>query len=132
MAAIVIDYKGKSGAAPQAKWGPGGHLQVGLYALALGALLPELRVAGGLYQPINGTDLRPRGYVSKGDDEDRADIVRTDRLEPEAADALLAAVRDRAFTAVAELRRGDIRPRPGDCAYGNEVCAHPSICRCAP
>ena len=131
-AAIVIDYKGKSGAAPQARWEPDGNLQAGIYALALAELLPELRVAGALYQPINGKDLRPRGYLVKGDDDEREDIFGNDRLEPDVADALLAGVRETAATAVAELRRGDIRPRPGPCAYGDEPCAHPSICRCAP
>ena len=131
-AAIVIDYKGKSGTVPQRKWTAEGALQIGIYALALPELLPGVRVAGALYQPINGKDLRPRGFVCKGDDPDRADIVRTDSIEADAAAELLEDVRATAERAVAELRRGEVRPRPGECGYRDEPCAHPTICRCAP
>lgn len=131
-AAIVIDYKGKSGVAARRRWVGDGTLQVGIYALALRELLPGVRVAGALYQPINGKDLRPRGYLQRGDDEDRGDIVRTDRADADEAEALLEEVRDRAECAVGELRRGEVRPRPGDCGYRDEICAFPSICRCAP
>lgn len=131
-AAIVIDYKGKSGVAARKKWVDGRTLQVGLYALALRELLPDVRIAGALYQPISGNDLRPRGYLQKGDDEDRGDIVRTDRVEADDADALLEQVRGEAERAVAELRRGEVQSRPGECGYRDEVCAFPSICRCAP
>lgn len=131
-AAIIIDYKGKSGTRPQKRWTQDGALQVGLYALAVRELLPGVRVAGALYQPINGKDLRPRGFVQQGDDPDRADVVRPDRLAPENVDELLEGVRATAERAVGELRRGEVRPQPGDCGYRDDVCAHPSICRCAP
>ncbi len=75
-AAIVVDYKGKSGVTAQARWACDGNLQVGLYALALRELLPEVRVVGALYQPITGKELRPRGYLEQGEDPDRVDIVK--------------------------------------------------------
>ncbi len=82
-AAIVIDYKGTTGGTAQKRWGQDGDLQAGLYALALPALLPGTRVAGALYQPIGAGDQRPRGYLLDGEDPDRTDVVRTDRLDAE-------------------------------------------------
>jgi hypothetical protein len=94
--------------------------------LALEQLL-DVDAVGGLYQPLNSKDMRPRGVLR--DDADRGrTTVNGDRVgEAELAD-LLAAVREAALRAVDELRRGALEPRPAACAYGGG-CAHPSICR---
>lgn len=131
-AAIVLDYKGRSGGTPQARWERDGDLQAGLYALALETLLPGVRVAGALYQPIGATDQRPRGYLVEGEDPDREDIFRTDRVDADEAQALLDAVLVKAESAVDDMLAGRIAPRPGDCGYRGALCAHPSICRCSP
>lgn len=131
-AAIVIDYKGTSGAKPQKRWAQDGSLQAGLYALALPGLLPAARPVGALYQPIGAGDQRPRGFLLEGEDAGRGDILDNDRLDDEQAEELLGRVRETAVRAVEELRRGAVVPRPGPCGYRDEVCAHPSICRCSP
>lgn len=131
-AAIVIDYKGASGATARKRWARDGSLQAGLYALALPELLPGVRAVGALYQPIGAGDQRPRGYLLDGEDPERGDIVHHDRVDDEQAAELLEHVRGCAVRAVEELRAGAVAPRPGPCGYRDEICAHPSICRCSP
>ena len=131
-AAIVVDYKGAFGAAAQATWERDGALQVGLYALALPQLLPDTQVVGALYQPIGAKNQRPRGYLRDGEDPDRGDIVRTDRVDADEQEELHSWVLTEAEKAVRQLRAGQVKPKPGGCGYRDEICAHPSICRCAP
>src|SRR6185437_7647902 len=94
-AAVVYDYKGKavSGAS---KWIDDGKLQVALYMRAVEQLL-GLRVVGGLYQPLTGGDLRPRGVLD-GDSGVELDCVSTDVRDPdelrELLDAAVAAARE--------------------------------------
>jgi RecB family exonuclease len=129
--AIVVDYKGTSGAHPHARWEPDRQVQAGLYALALPQLLDGTRVVGALYQPIGARpDQRPRGFLLRDADPDRTDIVSTDRVDEAAAERALGAVRELATAAIEELLAGRLVPRPATCAYGGG-CSHPSICRCA-
>jgi ATP-dependent helicase/DNAse subunit B len=124
--AIVYDYKGKTATA-QAKWVEEGKLQVALYLLTVRHVL-GLEPVGGLYQPLGGTEARPRGAVLAAADPG-LDTVRTDRVEEEDLDALLEACASAAREAVAQLRDGALKPSPESCAYVGG-CAHPTICRC--
>jgi len=124
--AIIYDYKGKT-ATEQAKWLEKGKLQIALYMLAVRSVL-GLEPVGGLYQPLGGTEARPRGAVLRDADPGLAAFA-TDRLDPEELEALLAACADAARTAVGEIRAGALEPSPDSCAYVGG-CAFPTICRC--
>ena len=125
--AVVVDYKAKAAPAGE-KWLSERNLQVALYMQAAEQLL-GVRVVGGLYQPLSGRDLRARGVLL--DDHDAAgNCVKTDRLEADALDELLAAVLDAARGAAGEAARGALQPRPDTCGYGGRGCQHPTICRC--
>jgi hypothetical protein len=125
--AIVYDYKGK-GAPPQARWVEDANLQVGLYLLALPALL-DVEAVGGLYQPLGrDDDGRPRGLLLEGADPGLTSVSK-DRLAPEEFEALLQQVLDAALEAVRGIRSGALVPDPTSCAYRGG-CAHPTICRC--
>jgi ATP-dependent helicase/DNAse subunit B len=125
--AVVIDYKAKA-APPGEKWLAERSLQVALYMKAVEQLL-DLRVVGGLYQPLTGKDLRARGVLL--DDHDATgNLVRTDRLEPDSLEELLSSVLDVARAAAEEAGRGALQPRPESCGYGGRGCLYPTICRC--
>jgi ATP-dependent helicase/DNAse subunit B len=124
--AIVYDYKGKTATA-QAKWLEEGKLQIALYLLTVRHVL-GLEPVGGLYQPLGGTEARPRGAVLK-DADLGLQAFGTDRVDEEHLEELLAACADAARTAVAEIRAGALEPAPERCAYTGG-CAHPTICRC--
>ena len=124
--AIVYDYKGKTATA-QAKWLEEGKLQIALYLLTVRHVL-GLEPVGGLYQPLGGTEARPRGAVLK-DADLGLQAFGTDRVDGERLEELLAACADAARTAVAEIRAGALEPAPERCAYTGG-CAHPTICRC--
>jgi hypothetical protein len=124
--AIVVDYKGRN-PTPQARWVRDGKLQVGLYMLALEQLL-AMRAVGGLYQPLAGKDMRPRGVVAAGADPGRRTFPN-DRLDEDRLAEVLAAVEAAALRALDELRAGALEPRPAGCAW-NGGCAYPSVCRC--
>jgi ATP-dependent helicase/DNAse subunit B len=124
--AIVYDYKGKTATA-QAKWLEEGKLQIALYLLTVRHVL-GLEPVGGLYQPLGGTEARPRGAVLKDSDQG-LQAFGTDRVDEEGLEELLAACAAAARTAVAEIRAGALEPAPERCAYTGG-CAHPTICRC--
>ncbi len=125
--ALLYDYKGSS-AAPQAKWLADGKLQLALYMLALPHLL-GLEAAGGLYQPLAGTDdPKPRGLIRAGADPGQA-LTKNDRADDDAFGALLDGALAAAQTAVAEIRAGRLEPRPATCGWKNGGCTHPSVCR---
>jgi ATP-dependent helicase/DNAse subunit B len=124
--AIVYDYKGKTATA-QARWLEEGKLQIALYLLTVRHVL-GLEPVGGLYQPLGGTEARPRGAVLAGADPG-LDTVRTDRVEEHELDELLTRCADAARAAVAEIRAGALEPVPDRCGFGGG-CAHPTICRC--
>jgi RecB family exonuclease len=121
--ALVRDYKNSKGY-PQATWAADGHLQAGLYALAVRELL-GLDTAGAVYQPLRGRDLRPRGAVRQGDAA--AGLVDNDVVTPEAWEDLLATLRAEAEAAATRMRSGELRPCPERCTPVG--CAYPGICR---
>ncbi|MDX6717181.1 MAG: ATP-dependent helicase/nuclease subunit [Baekduia sp.] len=124
--AIVYDYKGKTATA-QARWLEEGKLQIALYLLTVRHVL-GLEPVGGLYQPLGGTDARPRGAVLAEADPG-LDTVRTDRVGEDELEILLEQCAAAAGEAVAQIRAGRLEPSPDGCAYGGG-CAHPTICRC--
>ncbi len=125
--AVVIDYKAKT-VTPGEKWIAERSLQVALYMQAVEQLL-GLRVVGGLYQPLAGKDLRARGVLLE-DHEAAGDCVRTDRVEPEAMEELLAEALRIARGAAAEASRGALQARPETCGWRGSGCRYPTICRC--
>jgi ATP-dependent helicase/DNAse subunit B len=120
--ALVRDYKGRTVHSGKS-WASGQRLQVALYALAVRAQL-GLTPAGALYQPLGGTDLRPRGFV---EEEVPGRYVSTDVVDEGALRAQLGNARAEAASAVTRLRAGDIRPCPQTCSPNG--CAYPTICR---
>jgi ATP-dependent helicase/DNAse subunit B len=125
--AVVIDYKAKSATAGE-KWTKQRTLQVALYMQAAEQLLGR-RVVGGLYQPLAGKDLRARGVLLAEHDA-AGDCVRTDRVDAETLDELLAEVLDTARGAAEEAGQGALQARPESCGFGGRGCRYPTICRC--
>ena len=125
--AIVRDYK--SGAArPEqagARWAIDRRLQVALYMLAVRELLGRDPVAG-LYQPLSGQNLRPRG-IYRRDAEVGSRVTDRDARDPEELDEVLADAARRAVEIAGRLRRGELRPCPETC--GRDGCRYPGICR---
>lgn len=126
--AVVVDYKGKTATA-HAKWVEERKFQIGLYVLAARELL-GVDVAGGLYQPLGASDLRPRGAV-RDDDDLALDLYANDRLDEDALREALDGVVEQVLQTVAELRAGALEGRPETCAWQGG-CAYPTICRCLP
>ncbi|HWF34683.1 MAG TPA: PD-(D/E)XK nuclease family protein [Solirubrobacteraceae bacterium] len=125
--AIVRDYK--SGRVNQgwavARWREDGTLQVALYMLAVRDLL-ELEPVAGLYQPLGGEELRPRGVVA--DDIPIAECVyENDRRDPDEIRRELADAAERAVAIAARLRTGGLEPCPETCSGSG--CLYPGICR---
>jgi hypothetical protein len=125
-AAIVYDYKGGvvSGAS---KWTDDGKLQVALYMRAAEELL-GLRAIGGFYQPLAGSDLRPRGVLD-GDSGVELGCVSTDLREHGELRALLDQAVATARELAGQAAAGRLQARPGTCAYKGG-CQYPTICRC--
>jgi ATP-dependent helicase/DNAse subunit B len=124
--AVVYDYK-SSKAPPAARWMKDGNLQVALYMRAVEDLM-GLQVAGGLYQPLSGADLRARGVLD-GDSDLGLDLVTSDVLDRMAVRELLDEAVAAARAAAEEARRGELEPRPKTCAFRGG-CMYPTICRC--
>jgi ATP-dependent helicase/DNAse subunit B len=124
--AVVYDYKGSSGAAPAARWAADGNLQVALYMSAVEQLL-GLRVVGGLYQPLTGETMRPRGVLD-GDSGVKLDCVETDVLDHAGVRELLDEALAAARRVAEQAGRGELEARPQTCAYKGG-CMFPSICR---
>ena len=132
--ALVIDYKLASAVTPRGKLEEQAKLQLQLYLVAV-AELWGAKPVGGLYHPLRGTSARrPRGFVR---DEAVAELAtyglaRTDVVDDDAFEELLADARRRAGEIVTRMRRGDIRrdpgPRPG--LRGHGIC--PPFCDFAP
>jgi RecB family exonuclease len=125
--AIVRDYK--TGAIrPEyqgAHWSIDRQLQVALYMLVVRDLL-DLEPVAGLYQPLRGDDLRPRGVYLK-DAPVGATVVRNDAREPAELDAELQDATARALALAQRLRAGELTPCPQTCS--RDGCAYPGICR---
>ncbi|HEX3910696.1 MAG TPA: PD-(D/E)XK nuclease family protein [Solirubrobacteraceae bacterium] len=124
--AVVYDYKGKDAPAA-ARWIKEGKLQVALYMRAAEELL-GLEVVGGLYQPLAGSDLRPRGVLD-GDSGLELDCASTDVRERAEVRELLAEALAAARAAAEQTARGELQPLPQTCAWRGG-CRYPTICRC--
>jgi ATP-dependent helicase/DNAse subunit B len=122
--AVVRDYKGRT-VLGQAKWGDEQQLQVALYMLAVRARL-GLEPVAGLYQPLTGPRLAPRGLVR---DDVPGAYTRTDYVDAPGLEAALAAARALAERTAADLHAGRVQPCPERCS--SRGCRYPAICRAA-
>jgi len=124
---IVRDYK--SGAKrptwPVAHWLGDHQIQVALYMIAVRRLL-GLRPVGGFYQPLSGSDLRPRGVHTAGADLG-GQTVTNDELSEAELESLLEQIEHEAVALAATMRRGELTPCPETCTP-NGTCRHPGIC----
>lgn len=123
--AVLVDYKRSLNAKlhPGEKWLGSGTVQVAIYAEVVSRHL-GMEVVGGLYQPLTGKDLRPRGLLAEaipGFQPVRTDVVDRSRFE-EQRTAILAALE----AAAAEFAAGELGARPHSC--GSEGCAYPDLC----
>ena len=125
--AIVRDYKTGS-VRPDwagARWREDRQLQVALYMIAVRRLLGVTPIAG-LYQPLGGNDLRPRGVFLEGAPVPNTVVDRDARTDEE-LDEMLADAAARAVALAAELRTGVLKPCPQTCS--RDGCRYPGICR---
>jgi len=88
-----------------------------------------LRVVGGFYQPLSGSDPRARGLLDS-DGGVQLECVRGDAREHGEVQELLDGALAMAREVVAEAGRGEIEARPSTCAFGKGGCEFPTICRC--
>jgi ATP-dependent helicase/DNAse subunit B len=125
--AIVRDYKtGSSRPEYQgARWRVDRQLQVALYMLAVRELL-GLQPVAGLYQPVGGNDLRPRGIFLVGELPSACLVANDGRDADQIADELDAASAG-AVALAARLRSGELTPSPETCS--RDGCRYPAICR---
>jgi len=125
--AIVCDYKSGrvSPGWAVARWRLDRTLQVALYMLAVRDLL-GLEPVAGLYQPLGGEDLRPRGLVAS-DAPPTAGGYENDRRGPDELTAELEDAAERAVAIAARLRTGELEPCPATCSGSG--CLYPGICR---
>lgn len=124
--AVVVDYKRSldSRSHPQAKWCESGTIQVVLYMEVARRHL-ALPPAAGLYQPLTGRELRPRGLARKADR--RLGLARPDILAAEQFEAVLDHALTLAREAAEGLAAGQLGARPKTCS--REGCAYPQLCR---
>ena len=125
--AVVRDYKSGSVRQESAgtRWAGERKLQVALYMLAVRELL-GLEPVAGLYQPLRGGELRPRGAylreVMAGNS-----LFAGDGCEAQELEAMLEDARARALALATRLRSGELEPCPATCS--RDGCRHPGICR---
>jgi hypothetical protein len=124
--AIVRDYKSSWRSEYQgARWLQDSQLQVALYMLAVRQLM-GLDPVAGLYQPLGGSELRPRGVFLQ--DAGLAErLVANDGRDESELKELLQAAADRSVELALTLRSGLIEPCPRTCS--RDGCAYPGICR---
>ena len=127
--AVVYDYKGGTGAAPAANWIADGNLQVALYMSAVERLL-GLRAAAGLYQPLMGRSLQPRGAVDRDSGLELSFSPR-DLLDADELRDLIEHARAAARGVAEQAAGGRLEPRPATCSFKGG-CSYPAICRCEP
>jgi hypothetical protein len=108
-----------------ARWADQQQLQVALYLLAVRELL-GLEPVAGLYQPLAGKRLDPRGLVRAGVP---GGYVRNDVVDAGAFEDALASVRALGARTLGDLHAGRVRPCPERCSPRG--CSHPGICRAA-
>ncbi len=132
--ALVLDYKLSSRVSPRVKLEEEAKLQLQLYLIAV-AELWGAEIVGGLYQPLRATsERRPRGLVLE---EAAAELggyglAKTDSVDREEFEQLLADARHRAGEIVARMRAGQIDrdPGPREGLRNHGVC--PAFCDFAP
>jgi len=132
--ALVLDYKLSGRVTPGEKLEEEAKLQLQLYLIAV-AELWETEIVAGLYHPLRGTsERRPRGLVREDAAAELAGygLAKTDRVDEERFEELLADARRRAGEIVARMRSGQIDRDPGPRAglRGHGIC--PSFCDFAP
>jgi len=132
--ALVLDYKLSGKVTPREKLEEEAKLQLQLYLIAV-AELWGAEAIGGLYHPLRGTsERRPRGLVREDAAAELADygLSRTDKVDREKFDELLADARRRAGEIVARMRSGGIDRDPGPRSglRNHGVC--PQFCEFAP
>ncbi len=132
--ALVLDYKLAGSVTPREKFEEKAKLQLQLYLIAVAEHWGGLPI-GGLYHPLRGTsERRPRGVVLEEFAEELGSygIVRTDLVDDEGFEELLAEARRRAGEIVARMRSGEIRrdPGPRKGLRGHDTC--PAYCDFAP
>ncbi len=131
---LVIDYKLSSKVSAREKLEEEAKLQLQLYLIAV-AELWGTETVGGLYHPLRGTsERRPRGLVLEEAAADLAGygLSKTDKVDREGFDELLADARRRAGAIVARMRAGQIDrdPGPREGLRDHGIC--PPFCDFAP
>jgi ATP-dependent helicase/DNAse subunit B len=124
--AIVRDYKSGT-TRPEyqgARWACDRRVQVALYMHAVRELLGVEPVAG-LYQPLGGGELRPRGAFLAGSPVGNR-VFGNDAREADELEELLADARARAVSLAGRLRSGELTPCPETCS--RDGCKYPGIC----
>jgi RecB family exonuclease len=121
---IVRDYKSGRDRPERAAnhWVQEHTFQAGLYMLAAQRLL-DLTPVGGVYQPLAGKDLRPRGAVLA---EAGLPVRSSDVLAAPELERLLAEIEAEVNRLAGVLRRGELTPCPETCSP--DGCRHPGIC----
>ncbi|HUC06488.1 MAG TPA: PD-(D/E)XK nuclease family protein [Solirubrobacterales bacterium] len=132
--ALVLDYKLSTRVSPRVKLEEEAKLQLQLYLIAV-AELWGAEIVGGLYHPLRATsERRPRGLVLEDAAADLAGygLSKTDRVEREDFEQLLADARRRAGEIVARMRAGQIDrdPGPREGLRDHGIC--PAFCDFAP
>jgi RecB family exonuclease len=126
--AVVRDYKTAAVWAVGA-WEREARLQVALYMLAVRRLL-GLEVVAGVYQPLRGADLRPRGLVLADAGESalgEAAVVGPDVRDGQDFEERLERAEEQAVALAGALHAGALAPQPERC--GTRGCLYPGICR---
>ncbi len=133
--AVVLDYKLSGSVTAREKLEEEAKLQLQLYLIAV-AELWGAETVGGLYHPLRGTSTRrPRGAVLEDEGAELVasyGISRTDVVDREEFEEMLADARRRAGEIVARMREGRIDRDPGPRAglRGHGIC--PRFCDFAP
>jgi ATP-dependent helicase/DNAse subunit B len=132
--ALVLDYKLSTKVSAREKLEEEAKLQLQLYLIAV-AELWGAEIVGGLYQPLRGTsERRPRGLVLEEAATDLAGygLSKTDSVNREQFEELLADARRRAGAIVARMRTGHIDrdPGPREGLRDHGIC--PAFCDFAP
>jgi len=132
--ALVLDYKLSSKVSPRVKLEEEAKLQLQLYLIAV-AELWGAEIVGGIYHPLRATsERRPRGLVLEDAAAELAGygLAKTDIVDREEFDELLADARRRAGEIVARMQAGQIDrdPGPREGLRNHGIC--PAFCDFAP
>jgi hypothetical protein len=123
-AAIIVDYKSGRDRIERAgaHWLEDHTFQAGLYMLAARRLL-GLDPIAGVFAPLAGKDLRPRGAALA---EARLSLRPADIYERPELELLLAGVEAEVNRLAAVLAGGELTPCPETCSP--DGCRHPGLC----